>query len=612
MVPMAGVSRRAGLIETAVGPVHAIVHLDADATAGDTVVLLLPPFGWDDVCSYRPRRDWADALAGAGHLAARITYPSAGDSGGTVDDPDRLDAWADAVTAAAARLRADSGRPRLAVIGIELGGLIACHAIARELAVDDLVLWGAPARGRQFVRRVQAFANLEATTEDRAPEDGEARDGISAGGFRLSAQTLAALSAFDAGAIDDLGARAGRVMLLGLDQVAPDSRLRDHLTATGGQVTVGVGNGYSAMTAPSFEATTPQATIDAVGAWLDATARPLDAGVRVPEAPDPGPVEVPWAGELVRETQLALAGPHGELSGVLAEPPAGRAPGDVCVLLLDTGTIRRIGPNRLWVEAARRWAVRGLRSVRFDMDGMGDSDGDPEPYRDLSKLYDPWIIDQVTTVMDQLCARGLAERFAIVGLSAGAYWALHAALGDDRVVAVALMNPGALVWDPGSSPLGDFRTMRTIAHTRTISRATLRKAFGPRGLALALWLVRAAGRRALRRGRAQPVLVGRADEMRAAVASIETMPARRLLVFCDDEPSLLEITELGLLEGLRTTPGVEVVRIASGDHTVRPLWAQRELHAAVDRWLEAVTAGAAAAEPGRGDEIGVSEPFRAP
>jgi pimeloyl-ACP methyl ester carboxylesterase len=586
---MAGPLRRATLVETSVGPVHVVVHTQAVRHPRDTAVILLPPFGWDDICSYRPRRDWADALAGAGYLAVRLSYPSAGDSGGVPGDPHLLDAWTDSVAEVARWQASTFARPRLALVGIELGGLLACRSVARGLEVADLVLWGAPATGRQFVRRMQAFSNLEATADDSAPDPvADVSDGVSAGGFRLSEETADQLRALDVASLPNLGSGVGRVLLLGRDQLAPDSRLRNHLAETGAELTRAIGNGYSAMTAPSFEATTPYATIETVNTWLDTAAGALPAAETAPTAAilKGGPIFVPLpGGATVRESQLRLQGDHGELSGVLAESTAEEDAG-LCLLFLDTGTIRRVGPNRMWVEAARRWAARGVRSVRFDMDGMGDSDGDSEPYRDLSKLYDPWLVTQVTAVMKELNDRGLAERFAIVGLSAGAYWALHAGLAEERVAGIALINPGALVWDPGTSALGDFRTMRTIARTQTISLATLRKALGPRGFALAVWLVRAAFGRLLQGADAAQLLVGRADEMREATAELRSMTARRLLVFCDEEPSLVEITELRLYDGLVETEGLEVLRIPTGDHTVRPLWAQRQLHAGIDRWVE--------------------------
>jgi pimeloyl-ACP methyl ester carboxylesterase len=45
-------------------------------------VLLLGPFGWEDMCSYRARRDWAGHLAGRGHRVLRLDLPATGDSAG--------------------------------------------------------------------------------------------------------------------------------------------------------------------------------------------------------------------------------------------------------------------------------------------------------------------------------------------------------------------------------------------------------------------------------------------------------------------------------------------------------------------------------------------------
>jgi hypothetical protein len=166
-----------------------------------------------------------------------------------------------------------------------------------------------------------------------------------------------------------------------------------------------------------------------------------------------------------------------------------------------------------------------------------------------------------------------------------------------------MVNPGTLVWDPGQTALGDFRTMREIAQTRTISLATLRKALGPRGLALAVWLVRAAIDSLRHRRDARPMLVGHADELRAAVAELCGMSARRLLVLCDEESLLLELEQAGLVESIAATPGIHLERVATNDHTMRPLWAQRAVHAALDRMLAGV-AGEPVAAPDPGTAAG--------
>ena len=61
-------------------PVLAFLHVpQGDPRA--VAVLLCPPFGWEEDCSYRARRRWAQVLADAGYATARLYLPGSGDSG---------------------------------------------------------------------------------------------------------------------------------------------------------------------------------------------------------------------------------------------------------------------------------------------------------------------------------------------------------------------------------------------------------------------------------------------------------------------------------------------------------------------------------------------------
>jgi len=75
-------------------PVFAILHKPVGRPR-ETAVLLCPPFGWEDMCSYRIRREWAEQLAREGHTALRIDLPGSGDSGGAPSDPGQLNTWTD-------------------------------------------------------------------------------------------------------------------------------------------------------------------------------------------------------------------------------------------------------------------------------------------------------------------------------------------------------------------------------------------------------------------------------------------------------------------------------------------------------------------------------------
>src|SRR4051812_10969441 len=198
-------------LETAPDPVFGFFH---PADGSETAVLLLPPFGWDEVCSYRGRRLWAEHLASRGHSTLRMDLPGAGDSAGSPGDPGRMASWRDTVAGAAAWLR---GRPecsRVAAIGLGVGGVAAYLAAARGAPIEDLVLWGVPARGKTLLRELRAFASLKAAEypDPEAVAPPPLPDGyLEVAGYLITDETAEALQATD---LTALVPHAERVLLL--------------------------------------------------------------------------------------------------------------------------------------------------------------------------------------------------------------------------------------------------------------------------------------------------------------------------------------------------------------------------------------------------------------
>ena len=115
-------------------------------------------------------------------------------------------------------------------------------------------------------------------------------------------------------------------------------------------------------------------------------------------------------------------------------------------MLLNGGALRHTGPNRAWVELARRWAARGVKTVRLDLPGIGDADGDEREHVSSPALYSPEATAATRCMLDQLADRGLADRFVLGGLCSGAYWSLQAALADPRVVGALTINLYSFWW----------------------------------------------------------------------------------------------------------------------------------------------------------------------
>ena len=247
------------------------------------------------------------------------------------------------------------------------------------------------------------------------------------------------------------------------------------------------------------------------------------------------------------------------------------------MILLNAGWVRHAGPNRMWVDAARRWASIGVPSVRLDLLGIGESDGDHN--LDIPNMYQEHMVEQVEAVMDSLRLRGY-RRFGAIGLCSGAFWAFHAALRRRDVRTAVLLNPRLLFWDPD-------------ADRRRILRHAVRGVLNG-----ADWL------RLFRGGwqfedfkRAARIVFGGNSEssslrvpapahtLEQAWQSMEQNETNVTLVFTEGESLLREMEKLGQLPPADNR-FVRLVRIANAGHTFRPHWSQALVHELMDGEIE--------------------------
>ena len=561
-----------------------MLHLPEPGAAGDTAVLVCPHFGWHQDCAYRSLRTWANELAAAGYPTARLTLPSTGDSAGNVHDPGRLDAWTAAAADAAAWLRLQTGALRVVAIGIGLGGMIAYRALATGAAIDDLVLWAVPGRGRSLLRELRGHHQIIAAAfpddvRDNPDENGD----LELVGYTLSAETTEALGALRLDSLQ-VPRPPGRVLMLGRDGIPPDARLAEHLVAIGTEVQSADGHDYSELMANPQQSVAPRRTMELTLEWLgrnvasaaDADAAPdPPAAVGVREAES---LECEHAGVPLRETPMWFDGVRGRIFGVLTEPTTGAGPGPVCAVLLGAGALPHTGPNRSWVDLGRGWAARGVPSLRIDCAGVGESDGEDPGLIEDESFYDDWRDGEVVAILDQLQARRVADRFVLGGLCSGAYRSLRRALVDTRVRGVLLLNMFAFEW---SQELVVERGRRVAIaegiprlRGRALNRELVSKAMDYVRPDRAWRLMRRAAER---------------EQKRAARGALDELRERRvqtLLLLGTEEPLLLQFERQGLIDRLGEWPNITLDRPPSGDHMYRARWLQHHVYAALDAGID--------------------------
>src|SRR5262249_36317709 len=107
------------------------------------------------------------------------------------------------------------------------------------------------------------------------------------------------------------------------------------------------------------------------------------------------------------------------------------------VVLLNNGLARSIGPGRAWVEIGETLARDGLRVVRVDLSGLGDSPVRPGHAENDS--YSFAIPDDVGDLLDHLQGEGVS-RVALLGLCSGAYVGFDAVLEHPGIDALVCIN----------------------------------------------------------------------------------------------------------------------------------------------------------------------------
>ena len=438
------VIRRAAFVEHDAFPYFAWTQEAPEAAARDLVAVVCAPIGSEYTRSHRSLRHLADRLARAGIPAVRFDYHGTGDSPGTDLDPHRAEAWLANIVDACRLAREWSGRTRVVLVGVRLGGTLAALA-SEAVEPEGLVLWNAPAKGRPYVRELQAIAMTAARAE-------ASDDTLEAAGFVLTAETLAAVKRID---LTQAPVKARHALLVARDDLTPDATLAERFAAQGIATETLVLPGWHGMMADHQHTVVPDAALDAIVAhvvhWDEANRglAPVCTGaVRGRQAMAMSFVDEERAAPATVDEEICTFGEDGHLFGVLTR--GSRDPDRPAIVMFNGGAVHHVGPNRVYVTLARSLAAMGFACLRFDLEGIGDSvlRG---PGRE-NHPYPQGATADARAAIEYLRREHGYSRFVALGLCSGAHTAFHTALQDgEGLEELVLINPYAFYWREGMS-----------------------------------------------------------------------------------------------------------------------------------------------------------------
>jgi pimeloyl-ACP methyl ester carboxylesterase len=367
--------------------------------------------------------------------------------------------------AAVAEIQRLTGVTQVCLLGIRLGALLACLASKRCQSISSLILIAPVIAGARYVRELRTieFAASLRPKPPRLPDDVDAADDRAGAvamelcGFALSHATIEALKGLD---MAGFGATSVRdIMVIDGDRSPKAHEWATGLSALGMRTKYLALPGLIEMTmTPPLAAAVPRGMVAAMRDWLTGLLR---ARSKQPAAAaDLGIAASSVRCKVMQWSERQVAG-----SPSLTERPVfissdvrlfgiATAAADSknvrgAVIMLNTGADYHVGPNRMYVSLARRWAREGFVVLRLDIAGLGDSDTRPDSKVD--EVFPPAALKDINRAVNFMRQEFGATDVTLIGVCSGGYHALRAAVAELPVNRIFMVNPENYFWNEGQS-----------------------------------------------------------------------------------------------------------------------------------------------------------------
>lgn len=419
-------------------------------------VIICPPVGHEFINSYRGLRHLADGLAEAGITGFRIEYQGVGDSSGLDTDPDRMQNWLKSIERTYEFVK-NCGVEHISLVGLRMGATLAA-ILAEKLELEALLCWVPVVEGRRYIREMLA---LQKTGENAGLDvDSSSLEG---GGFLITRETMDEIASISLAQINPK--KAKRVFLFNSDDMPIPNELIGHWASTLNDFQHTRLPGYADMMSLPHHSQVP---FEAIGNITECLLSIFPEKKEISRSPflelkqnQETRFDCYTYGSSARESMDAGGGfpvteticqfSEESLFGIFSQPLLRDEEIKPTVLLLNAGSVHRIGPNRNYIYIARQLLSMGFSVMRMDFLGLGDS---IHPY--ILKENNPYMPEapgNIRAAVSHLKDNFNVKEVILMGVCSGAYASFQAALHlNDLVIReIVPVNPLTFYWREGMS-----------------------------------------------------------------------------------------------------------------------------------------------------------------
>jgi alpha-beta hydrolase superfamily lysophospholipase len=422
-------------------------------------LVICNPLGYEAICAHRSIKHFATAAASASIPALRFDYDGTGDSAGSDFDSDRLGAWLTSIQLAVDTLKQRTGVTRVCLLGIRAGATLATKVAADRSDVAGVIAIAPVVSARTYLRELRALSLSRASNDKATVQD----DVLEAAGFSLTSETRDALSTLD---ITKLPRAPANVLLIERNDLASNAALIKHWSEQHIQLTTERLPGYVEMMLDSHDAIVPQEMLGASMKWLGTIAGGETQPHRTQESALITSATFASDGPSSVREQACFLDDHRLIFGIISTPAPEQTPVRALAMLVNSGAVHHIGPNRLYVTLARKWAAQGIGVIRLDLSGIGDSATRPGEKENI--VYSSCAGADIAAALAFVRQRFGDIPVHSMGVCSGGYHSFKAAVAGAHLKTVVCINPLTFQWHEGQSlAFPEYRVAQDVMRYKT-------------------------------------------------------------------------------------------------------------------------------------------------